>query len=32
MDSVMYFKIEKGDRRSKREQTPMIAEVLQIDP
>ncbi|MDD2437496.1 MAG: helix-turn-helix transcriptional regulator [Massilibacteroides sp.] len=32
MDNAMYCKIEKGDRRAKREQIPMIAEILQVDP
>jgi len=32
MDNAMYCKIEKGDRRVKREQIPMIAEILQADP
>lgn len=32
MDNAMYCKIEKGDRRAKREQIPMIAEILQADP
>lgn len=32
MDNAMYCKIEKGDRRAKREQIPMIAEILQTDP
>lgn len=32
MDNAMYCKIEKGDRRAKREQIPMIAQILQADP
>lgn len=32
LDNAMYCKIEKGDRRAKREQIPMIAEILQADP
>lgn len=32
MDNAMYCKIEKGDRLAKREQIPMIAEILQADP
>jgi transcriptional regulator with XRE-family HTH domain len=32
MDNAMYCKIEKGDRRAKREQIPMIAEILHADP
>lgn len=32
MDNAMYCKIEKGDRRAKREQIPLIAEILQADP
>lgn len=31
MDNAMYCKIEKGDRRAKREQIPMIADILQTD-
>lgn len=27
----MYCKIERGDRRAKREQIPMIAEILQTN-
>ncbi len=32
MDNAMYCKIERGDRRAKREQIPIIAEILQTDP
>lgn len=32
IDTPMYSKIERGDRRAKREQIPMIAEILQTDP
>jgi transcriptional regulator with XRE-family HTH domain len=32
MDNAMYCKIEKGERRAKREQIPMIADILQADP
>jgi hypothetical protein len=28
----MYCRIEKGERRAKREQIPVIAEILQADP
>lgn len=28
MDNAMYCKIERGDRRAKREQIPLIAEIL----
>jgi len=31
MDNAMYCKIERGDRRAKREQIPLIAEILQAD-
>ena len=31
MDHAMYCKIERGDRRAKREQSPMIAEILQTN-
>jgi transcriptional regulator with XRE-family HTH domain len=31
MDNAMYCKIERGDRRAKREQIPMIAGILQTD-
>jgi transcriptional regulator with XRE-family HTH domain len=31
MDNAMYCKIERGDRRAKREQIPMIAGMLQTD-
>ncbi len=31
MDNAMYCKIERGDRRAKREQIPMIAEILQTN-
>lgn len=32
IDTPMYCRIEKGERRAKREQIPVIAEVLQTDP
>lgn len=32
MDNAMYCKIERNDRRAKREQIPMIAEILQTEP
>jgi transcriptional regulator with XRE-family HTH domain len=32
MDNAMYCKIERGDRRAKREQISIIAEILQADP
>jgi transcriptional regulator with XRE-family HTH domain len=32
IDNAMYCKIEKGERRPKREQIPLIAEILQTDP
>lgn len=32
MDNAMYCKIEKGERRAKREQISMIADILQADP
>lgn len=31
MDNAMYCKIERGDRRAKREQIPLIAEILHTD-
>lgn len=31
MDNAMYCKIERGDRRARREQIPLIAEFLQIN-
>ena len=31
IDSATYWKIEKGDRRVKREYIPIIAEILQTD-
>lgn len=31
MDNAMYCKIERGDRRAKREQIPLIARILQAD-
>ena len=31
LDTATYCKIEKGDRRAKREQIPMIAGILQTD-
>jgi transcriptional regulator with XRE-family HTH domain len=32
MDNAMYCKIEKGERRAKREQISLIADILQVDP
>jgi transcriptional regulator with XRE-family HTH domain len=32
MDNAMYCKIERGDRRAKKEQIPIIAKILQTDP
>ena len=31
IDNAMYCKIERGDRQAKREQIPLIAEILQVD-
>jgi len=31
IDNAMYCKIERGDRRAKREQVPIIAEILQTN-
>ena len=31
MDNAMYCKIERGDRQAKREQIPLIAEILKAD-
>ena len=31
IDTPMYSKIERGDRRAKREQIPIIAKILQTD-
>jgi transcriptional regulator with XRE-family HTH domain len=31
MDNAMYCKIEKGERRAKREQIPLIADILQAN-
>jgi len=31
IDTPMYSKIERGDRRAKREQIPIIAKILQAD-
>ena len=31
MDNAMYCKIERGDRRAKKEQISIIAEILQTD-
>jgi len=31
IDTPMFSKIERGDRRAKREQIPIIAEILQTD-
>jgi transcriptional regulator with XRE-family HTH domain len=32
IDTPMYCRIERGERRAKREQIPVIAEILQTDP
>jgi len=32
IDTPMYCRIEKGERQAKREQIPVIAEILQTDP
>ena len=32
IDNAMYCKIERGDRQAKREQIPLIAKILQINP
>jgi len=32
IDSATYWKIERGERRAKREHIPIIAETLQADP
>jgi transcriptional regulator with XRE-family HTH domain len=32
IDNAMYCKIERGDRQAKREQIPLIAEILQTEP
>jgi len=32
IDNAMYCKIERGDRQAKREQIPLIAEILKTDP
>jgi transcriptional regulator with XRE-family HTH domain len=32
IDKPMYCRIEKGERRAKREQIPVIAKILQTDP
>jgi transcriptional regulator with XRE-family HTH domain len=32
IDKPMYCRIEKGERRAKKEQIPIIAELLQADP
>jgi transcriptional regulator with XRE-family HTH domain len=32
IDSATYWKIERGNRRAKREHIPIIAEILQTDP
>jgi len=32
MDNAMYCKIERGNRRAKREHIPIIAEILQAEP
>ncbi len=31
IDTATYCKIEKGDRRAKREQLPVLAELLEVD-
>ena len=31
IDTATYCKIEKGDRRAKREQLPILAELLEVD-
>jgi len=31
IDNAMYCKIERGDRRAKREQIPVIADILQAE-
>ena len=31
IDNAMYCKIERGDRQAKREQIPLIAEILKAD-
>lgn len=32
IDTATYCKIEKGDRRAKREQVNVLAELLEVDP
>jgi len=32
IDSATYWKIERGERRAKREHIVIIAEILQVDP
>ncbi len=32
IDKPMYCRIERGERRAKREQIPIIAKILQTDP
>ena len=32
IDNAMYCKIERGDRQAKREQIPLIAEILKTAP
>ena len=32
IDTPMYSKIERGDRRAKREQIPIIADIFETDP
>ncbi|MDR1762319.1 MAG: helix-turn-helix domain-containing protein [Bacteroidales bacterium] len=32
IDKPMYCRIERGERRAKKEQIPIIAEILQTDP
>lgn len=31
IDTATYYNIEKGDRRAKREQLPVLAELLEVD-
>jgi len=31
IDNAMYCKIERGDRQAKREQIPLIAEILKVN-
>ena len=32
INTASYCKIERGDHRAKREQIPLIAKILQVDP